>query len=95
MLLGRKLISVGDKLRYVIDYDSWLDTTETLSSITFAVDDGPATVPSYTIAGDGKSVSFFVTGADADTPTFNVTVEAVTSATQEKNDHIEFNVVDA
>lgn len=93
MLLGRKLISPSDKRRYTIDYSDWLDTTETIDSVTFAVSAGPATVPSYAIASDGKSVTFFVTGALLTTATFNVTVAAISSLTQAKYDHIEFDVV--
>lgn len=93
MLLGRKLISPGDDRRFTIDYVDFLDTTETLSGVVFAVSTGPATVPNQSIAADGKSVSFFTTGAQLTTATFNVTVVATTTLGQIKNDHIEFNVV--
>lgn len=95
MLLERKQISPSDNRRYTIDYSDWLDDTETLSTVTFAVDTGPATVGSHAISADGKSVVFFVTGAVIATPTFNVAVQATSSAAQIKNDHVEFNVVSA
>lgn len=92
-LRGNKVIGVGDKKRYVIDYENWLDSGETVASITFTVDTGPAAVPSYTIAGDGLSVAFFITGASLSFTPFSLHFEAVTSAGQEKNDHIQFFVV--
>lgn len=103
MLLGRKLISpspsvgvvASDKKRYTIDYEDWLDTTETLSTVTFAVDAGPATITSSAISSDSKSVSFIIHGAVSTTTPFNVYVQATSSAGQIKNDHIEFDVVPA
>lgn len=92
-LRANKVIGVGDKKRYVIDYENWLDTGETLSTVTFTVDTGPATVPSHTIAGDGLSVAFFITGASLSYTPFSLSFEAVTSAGQEKNDHVNFFVV--
>lgn len=94
-LLGRKFISPGETRKYTIDYNDWLDTTETLSTMTYAVATGPATVPSNATAGDGKSNSFFVTGASLSYTPFNVTITAVTSAGQTKKDHLEFDVVAA
>jgi hypothetical protein len=92
--LGRKLISVGETRRYTIDYDGFLEATETLASFVFTVTAGPATCsPVYSIAGDGKSVIFYVTGASAGTPSFNVNIEAHTSLAQIKEDHAEFEVV--
>lgn len=92
-LRGNKVIGVGDKKRYVIDYENWLDTGETVSSITFTVDTGPATVTAHTIAGDGLSVAFFITGASLSYTPFSLHFEAITSAGQEKNDHVDFYVV--
>lgn len=100
MLLGRRTISpvppvgiaTADKRRLTIDYSAYLDTTETLSTVTFAVDVGPATVPSSSIAGDGKSVTFFVKDASTSFPLFNVYLQATTNLGQVKNDHIEFDV---
>lgn len=94
MLLARKLISPGEERRYTIQYD-FLDTGETLSTVTFALASGSATVPLSVIAADGKSVNFFITSILlADTP-FNLNVTATTSTGQIKKDHIEFNVVPA
>lgn len=92
MLLSTKRISPSDRRRYTIDYNDWLDDSETLSSVVFAVSTGPATVPSSTISTDGKSVNFFVTGASLSFTPFNVTVAATTSVNQVKNDHVAFNV---
>lgn len=95
MLLGRKLISPADNRKYTIDYNDWLDSVETLSSVTFAVATGPAAVTLVAIATDGKSVTFHVSGASLSFTPFNITVVAVTTLTQTKNDHIEMDVVAA
>lgn len=95
MLLGRRTISPGDARRYAIDYSAWLNTTETLSTFTFAVDAGLATVTSYSVSSDGKSVVFYIHGATLATVDFNVTVAAVTTLSQTRNDHIAFLVAAA
>lgn len=94
-LLARKVIGVGDKKKMVLDYNDWLDETETITAMVFAVSAGPATV-SYSIAGDGKTVTFFVQCAScvgATSNPFNVTIEATSSTTQVKHDHVEMNIV--
>lgn len=93
MLLGRRTISPGDTRRYAVDFSSWLNTVEELSTVTFATDTGPATVDSYEISSDGKSVVLYVTGAVLATPDFNIALEATTSLSQARNDHIAFTVV--
>lgn len=93
MLLGRRTISPGDARRYAIDYSGWLNLTETLSSFTFAVSVGAASVSSYSISSDGKSVVFYVHGATLATVDFNVTVAAVTSLSQTRNDHVAFTTI--
>lgn len=95
MLLGRRQISPGDTRRYAIDYSAWLNTVEELTVLVFDVDAGLATVDSYEISSDGKSVVLYVTGATLATATFNVTVEANTSLNQVRNDHVAFSVVAA
>lgn len=92
MLLGRRQISPGDTRRYAIDYSAWLNLTEELTALAFDVDAGPATVDSYEISSDGKTVVLYVTGASLDTVDFNVTVEAETSLSQVRNDHVAFTV---
>lgn len=93
MLLGRKLISPNDKRRYAIDYDDWLDVGETITATLFTVDTGPALATLDAIAGDGRSLTFFVSGALLANTPFNVAVRVTTSLTQIVNDHIEFDVV--
>lgn len=93
MLLGRRQISPGDTRRYAIDYSAWMNTTEVLSSFIFAVSAGPASVSSYSISSDGKSVTFYLTGAVLTTDEFDVTVKATTSQSQIRNDHAAYIVV--
>jgi len=92
MLLGKKHKSPTDRKRYVIDYSDWLDTGETLATVTYEVDVGTATVDGDALAGDNLSAIFFINGGEIDTP-FSVIVTATTSVGQVKNDHIEFVVV--
>lgn len=91
MLLAKKTKAPTDRKRYVVDYDDWLDTGETLSTVTYSVDSGTATVDGDSIAGDGKSAIFFINDGEVST-TFNVLIQATTSVGQVKNDHIEFVV---
>lgn len=93
MLLGRRTISPGDTRRYAIDFSAWLNTVEELSSVAFDVDAGLASVDSYEVSSDGKSVVLYVTGATLATTDFNVTVETTTSLNQIRNDHIAFTVI--
>lgn len=93
MLLGRRTISPGDTRRYAVDYSAWVNTTEELNAMAFDVDEGPASVDSYEISSDGKSVILYVTGAVLATPEFNVTIEATTTLSQIRNDHVAFTVI--
>lgn len=94
-LLARKTIGVGDKKKMVLDYNDWLDETETVTAVVLAVSAGPATLTS-SIAGDGKTVTIFVQCASCvvatDNP-FDVNITATSSTTQVKHDHVEMNVV--
>lgn len=92
MLLQKKYKSPTDKKRYTIDYSDWLDSGETLDTVTYAVDAGTATVTDDSISGDGLTAIFFINGGAVGTD-FNVAVQATTSVGQVKNDHIAFVVV--
>lgn len=75
-----------ERKRYTLDYDQWLDTDETLSSVTFEVTPATATPLAVTgeeIAANGRSVSFFVGGGHAD-ETYDVLITGTTSAGQVK-----------
>lgn len=89
-----KFISPGDVRRHVVDYSGFLDTTETLTSKTISTSHADATIVSSSISSDGKSLIYLVALSVASVQTtFNVIIEAVTSLSQEKNDHMRFDVV--
>jgi hypothetical protein len=85
-----------ERKRYTVDYSEWLDTDETISSVTFEVTpttDTPLVVDGEEIAADEESVSFFVSAGD-DGETYDVLVTATTSAGQVKTLCILFAVRD-
>lgn len=86
--------------RYSIEYADWLDTNENLASATFEVT--PTTSPAFVVqssqivAGENSSLSqlrFFVAGGVAGT-LYTVTVTAVTSGGQTKQDTVLFAIRD-
>jgi hypothetical protein len=88
--------SPNERLRYSIDYDNWLDTTEVLSTATFTVT--PVTVPPLAVDGsliveDGKKLVFYMSGG-VDRQDYKVEVFAATSDSQIREDVITFKVRD-
>jgi hypothetical protein len=88
MLLATINQTVGQRLRLDVDYRDWLVFGEVLTGVRCTVDAGTATVDTIVLSPDKKSVSFFlVNGTPGDR--FNIIVEADTSLTQIRFDHIE------
>lgn len=94
MKLARFTKAPGERKRYTIDYSDWLDTSETISTVTFLpspIQTGGLEVDAYTIATPATSVVFFANlGIDGTTYTLNVTI--TTSGGQTKEDQILFSV---
>ncbi len=88
MLLARLRQVVDQRLRIDIDYRDWLVTGETLVAVYCTIDAGSATVDTIVLSPDRKSVSFFLVGGTFQDQ-FNVIVEADTTLTQARFDHIE------
>lgn len=96
MKLANFIKSPLERKRYTIDYTDWLDTGETVQSITFAVT--PATVSTlqidaYTILPGDLQVSFFANYGDLNT-VYTVEVLMTTSGGQIKEDEILFTIRD-
>lgn len=96
MKLARFTKAPGERKRYTIDYSDWLDTGETISTVTFLpspIQTGGLEVDAYSIATPATSVVFFANfGIDGTTYTLNVTI--TTSGGQTKEDQILFSVRD-
>lgn len=94
MKLDNFIKSPVERKRYTIDYSDWLDTGETISSVTFAVT--PTTtntleIDAYTLGTGNTTVIFFANYGDANN-IYTVDVQIVTSGGQTKEDTILFTV---
>lgn len=94
MKLARFIKQPSERKRYTIDYSDWLETSETISSVTFApspIAAGGLEVDAYSIAAPATSVVFFVNYGVSGT-TYTVTVTITTSGGQIKEDEVLFSV---
>lgn len=90
MTLKKFTKTPGERKRYVLDYADWLDTGETITSVTFEVtpDDLSALeVDAYLIGTPATTVGFFVNHGVAGT-SYEVTATIVTSGGQSKEDQL-------
>lgn len=97
MRLGSFTKTPAERKRYAIDYSEWLDISETLTTVTFAVT--PATTPAFVVDAVSTNaantvVVFFVSGG-VNTKQYTVDVKATTSGGQIKEDTVLFTVRDA
>ncbi len=97
MSLGRFLKTPTEVKRYVVDYSSWLDTTEKLDSASFVIDPVDAvdglTVLAHLIDTSGKLLSYYVSGGN-DTETYNLIITVTTQSSQVKQDLVVYIVRD-
>lgn len=94
MALGRLKKTAAEVKRVTFDYSRWLATAETVSARSFTIT--PTTAPALTvsassIAGDGKSVTFFVEGG-TDDAAYDVIIQITTSDGQVKQDELKVTV---
>jgi Collagen triple helix repeat (20 copies) len=87
MLLGSIFQEFGDSIQHEIDYHFWLDEGEILSSVTFSVDYGTATITNVTYSLDFKTVKFFLNGGTLGDQ-FNIISCATTTLGQVRYDNI-------
>lgn len=94
MKLGRFTKQPAERKRYAIDYSDWLDTGETISTVSFVpspIGSGGLEIDAYSIASPATSVVFFANYGVSGT-TYTVTVTVTTSGGQIKEDEILFAV---
>lgn len=87
--------SPNERLRYSIDYENWLDTTEVISTMDFVIT--PTSAPPFVVDGyvivDDKKVVFYTSGG-VDNTDYKVEVFANTSDSQTREDIITYRVRD-
>lgn len=96
MKLARFTKEPSERKRYAIDYSDWLDTGETIDSVTFSVTPlqaGGLEVDAYSISNPATSVVFFVNFGTSGT-TYTVEVTINTSGGQIKQDQVLYSVRD-
>ncbi len=92
--LGKYAKTPNDNKRYVIEYDDWLDSGETISSYDFTISPTtatPLTVGSVSIVGSSKQLEIFIGGGE-DGEDYTVVVQITTSDTQVSEDLINVSV---
>lgn len=96
MKLGKFTKTSVERKRYALDYSDWLDTGETVSSVTFTVtptDTTPLVVDANSISSAGTVVAFFVNYGTTGT-TYTVDIQITTSGGQIKEDQVLFVIKD-
>jgi hypothetical protein len=96
MRLGSFIKTPIERKRYAIDYSDWLDTGETLATVTYSVPNvttPPFVVDASSIDATNKIAVFFVNGGLTNRQ-YTVEVVASTSGGQIKEDTVLFTVRD-
>lgn len=94
MKLGRFIKAPGETKRYSIDYSNWLDSGETVTSVSFSVSPNDTlAVLNSSINPSGVLVVFYVEGGTAGS-VYETTVTASTSASQVKQDVVQYTIQD-
>ena len=93
MRLGSFTKTPAERKRYAVDYTDWLDITESLQNVTFAVT--PATTTPFVVDAvstnpANTTVVFFVSGGDTGKQ-YTVDVKAYTTGGQTKEDIVLFS----
>lgn len=94
MKLGKFIKAPGERKRYSIDYNNWLDTGEQVATKSFVIT--PVTTPPLVIDASiiltgNRSIAFFVDdGLDGEI--YKVVVTITTSGGQTKEDVVMFQV---
>ena len=93
MLLGRYKQQPGERLKRLLDYDTWLEEAELISLVVAEITpatDIPLTVPSIVIDPAGRKFAYFTAGGE-DGETYEIKF-TITTQTQVKQDEIEIEV---
>lgn len=94
MKLAKFRKSPGDRKRYEVNYEDWLNESELLTSVTMEgnVEDDAFYVEAFTLTTDKKEVVFYISGGVTGS-TYEVGITVATSLSQIKEDTITFVVV--
>jgi hypothetical protein len=96
MRLGSFIKTPIERKRYAIDYTDWLDTGETLATVTYSIPNvttPPLVVDASSIDATNKIAVFFINGG-LNNRQYTVEVVASTSGGQIKEDTVLFTVRD-
>ena len=96
MRLGSFIKTPIERKRYAIDYTDWLDTGETLTTVTYTiplVTTPPLVVDASSLDAAHKVAVFFINGG-LNNKQYTVEVVATTSGGQIKEDTVLFTVRD-
>lgn len=94
MILGKYIKTPDERKRYSVDYSDWLDTGETISSVTFQVIPDEAlgiVVNGSSVNPLATGVAFFVDDGLSE-KSYSVVLTIVTSGGQTKQDELKFTV---
>lgn len=94
MILGRYRQHPNDRRLRELNYDDFLENGEVITSVAASVSpatDTPFVVGTFTIDVGGRKVAYFSSGGEHG-QTYEVTFNVQTSASQRKNDTVEFDV---
>src|SRR5208282_3532813 len=91
MILGTINSAPSNRIQYTIDYRDWLDRGETLVSVVFSVDFGPAVIDTVSYNPAATEARFFLNGGTAGT-SYNIFALATTTFGQQRTDQIAVNV---
>lgn len=85
----------GEIKRYSIDYSQWLDPGETISDVSYEIQDNTLTTPlavsGAIVSDDNVSATFYISGGE-DTETYELVVTMSTTGGQVRQDEIIFTV---
>lgn len=94
-VLARYVKAASERKRYQIKYDNWLDTGETVVSVTFAINkttSPPLVVDGILNTGDGLGVQYYVSGGLDGTDYIITATLTTTTGPQIKIDDVFFSV---
>lgn len=93
MLLGRYTQQPGERLKRLLDYTQWLETSELIQLVSVVITpatDVPLVVTSVVVDPAGKKFAYYTAGGE-DGETYEIKF-SVTTQTQLKQDEVEIDV---
>ena len=91
MILGTINSAASNRIQYAIDYSDWLQRGETLVSVVYSIDVGPATIDTTSLNPSKTESRFFLNGGNAGS-TYNIFAFATTNFGQQRTDQIAVQV---